>query len=162
MKKYSFFTGTVFFLAFFLLFPKQANAWFSVCNRSNKQVELAFGYWNSVDNRETFADSIGGSWLSEGWWKLKPGQCTQVYPHELWRRNRYYYVYARSTDGRSVWSGNHSFCVASSVFTILNLGGNCYRLDTSPNTNFPNSRIERFQQVDIGGGRVQNFTYNLR
>lgn len=144
------------------LLPAKANAWFDVCNRSNKRVTVAFGYRNSVDNREPTASSIGASWISEGWWSLNSGNCARVYPHELWRRNRYYYVFAKSTDGRLVWRGNTPFCVVSRAFTLLNVGNLCRDANSSDGLAEPrDARYESFQQVDIGGGRVQNYTYNL-
>jgi uncharacterized membrane protein len=150
------------YIAIQALLPAKANAWFDVCNRSNRRVPVAFGYRDFVDNRELLASSSSSSWISEGWWSLNPGNCTRVYPHELWRRNRYYYVFAKSTDGKLVWGGNTSFCVVSRAFTFLNVGNLCRDADSANGLAEPrDARYESFQQVDIGGGKVQNFTYNL-
>jgi uncharacterized membrane protein len=164
-KKNCLLVGTVFFLSSFLLFPKQANAWFKVCNSSSKRVDVAFGYLSIPDNREPFAAQSSKAWISEGWWTLSQGQCAQTYPHELWRRNRYYYVYAKSTDGRSVWKGNTPFCIAPRVFTLFDYfvaSGACreYMQDNTVR-DAPDARQVGFIKVDIGSGRVQNFTYRL-
>ncbi len=139
------------------LFPSKANAWFNVCNRSNDTAYVAFKSLVTSDNRAT-GPYAGQSnlWMTEGWWTIKPGQCTQVYPHELWRRNRYYYVYAESTNGRYQWGGSHSSCVADRRFTFY--GANC----GTPQGNASDGYMVRFDEVDIGGGKTQNYTYNLR
>lgn len=154
MKKHALMLGTVVLLGVSTIFPEKASAWFEVCNRSQSEASVAFAYLDIADNRNeklrrANADGSPQPWFSEGWWNLKPGDCRKVYPHELWRRNRYYYVYANSRDGKRLWSGNYAFCTSPNEFTIDNSKRNC-----------PERR--GFQQIDIGGGRVRNYTYELR
>ena len=48
-----------------------AYAAISFCNRTSVALEAALGY------RE--ADESGGeTWVSEGWWRIEPGQCARV------------------------------------------------------------------------------------
>lgn len=146
--------------------PNKALAWFEVCNRSSKRTYVAFAYYNATDNRDTRRAPVAGisQWVSEGWWTLNPGQCQQVYPHELWRRNNYYYVYAESDARRNIWRGNHYFCVGRGVpfritqADLATIGG----IRGCGGTGIDDSSIERvpFTQVEIRG-RTQNFTYRL-
>ena len=138
------------------LFPSAAHAWFQICNKSSSSASVAFAYMDAPDIR-SYCDNIIGScpplppsgrvWNSEGWWSLDSGDCAQVYPHELTKRNSVYYVHAQSSDG-STWGGENSFCTLSSVFTLA----------------FANSRCDYgewkiFKEVRTGNAR--NYTYNL-
>ena len=144
-----------------ILFSKPAHAWFTICNKSSGRVNTAFAYLDNWDNRGT--GRATGKWFSEGWWTLNPGQCTQVYPHELWRRNRYYYVYAEEANGNRVWKGSNYFWVTSERFRIHTGQWDIPYNSASGNSVDVSSRGRRvpFIQVDIGGGKTQNFTYNL-
>jgi uncharacterized membrane protein len=130
------------------LSAKPANAWFKVCNRSGERANVAFAYLDRNDNRDVLS-SYNHGWVSEGWWILDSGQCTQVYPHELWRRNSYFYVYAY---GNSLtWSGNHSFCTIRSRFKLANADKRC---------SGSGRTWKNFDEV-IVGPRTQNYTYTL-
>lgn len=165
-------SSTVLSICAITIQQDKAMAWFAICNRSSQRTQAAFAYFDTGDNRptKTKASVLGDLWVSEGYWMLNPGQCAQVYPHELWRRNRYYYVYAKSDIG-TTWSGKQSFCIArGTAFTI-------YNADLSVNTSPPGSlangcfigegnrsgSIEKvnFIKVDIGDDLTQNFTFNL-
>lgn len=167
-------SSTLLSICAITILQDKALAWFEICNKSSQKTYATFAYFDAKDNRDNRVRagvSELSPWISEGWWILNPGQCTQVYPHELWRRNRYYYVYAESDKRRFTWSGNHSFCIAQgTAFTIRNA-------DLPVNTSSPGQvangcYIERnrtasikranFIQVDIGNGRTQNFTFDLR
>ncbi|HEY9636707.1 MAG TPA: DUF1036 domain-containing protein [Coleofasciculaceae cyanobacterium] len=158
-------TTSAFWTINSVLNPNKALAWFEVCNRSSKRAYVAFAYYNARDNRDTQRAPVPdmSQWVSEGWWTLNPGQCRQVYPHELWRRNKYYYVYAES-DGNTLWRGNHYFCVGRGVpfritqADLATIGG----LRGCGGTGIDDSSIKRvpFKQVEITG-RTQNFTYSL-
>lgn len=163
-------------LSIFAVTLKQdrALAWYEICNKTSRRVNAAFAYIDAWDNRARVRAAVSelSPWVSEGWWTLNPGQCARVYPHELWRRNRYYYIYAENTDRSFVWSGNYTFCVArGQAFTVRNadLPINTSSFDgvslssTLPNGCYGGSRLERvgFFQVDIGGGRTQNYTTDL-
>ena len=157
------------------LSPSKAMAWFSVCNESSEKAYVSFAYLEARDNRINRRYAIQGisQWKSEGWWNLNPGQCSQVYPHELWRRNRYYYVYAENQSGTKVWGGSHYFCVGrGNTFTAdqADLQIATRNRDSAIDGCFIDGegdagirRIKRvgFDLVDIGGGKTQNYTYRL-
>jgi uncharacterized membrane protein len=110
--------GLSAFLIALISDSKPAHAWFDVCNRSTQQVSVAFAY---MDKQPSVPDIFGsrtptpnGSWNSQGWWSLTSGECARVYPHQLNHRNTIYYVYAKSQDGTTVWSGKQTFCVVPS------------------------------------------------
>jgi uncharacterized membrane protein len=145
------------YIAIQILLPAKANAWFDVCNRSNDTAYVVFKSLVTSDNRATGPYAGAKTlWMTEGWWTLNPGGCARVYPHELWRRNRYYYVYAETKNRRKQWGGNHRSCIANRRFTFY--GSDCW----TPQGNAADGYTVGFDEVDIGGGRTQNFTYNLR
>ena len=49
---------------------------------------------------------LNGNWISEGWWKLAPGQ--QGYVANT--KNSIYYIHARTQQGKE-WSGDEYFYV---------------------------------------------------
>ena len=103
-------SGLVFFYAC------QADAWIKICNRTSANADVAFAWVDVNDNRDP---SFDNGWIVKGWWSLQPGQCASVYPHELWRRNRYYYYDATSPFGK--WAGGEgssSFCITSARMQI--------------------------------------------
>lgn len=133
----------------FALSNEKAAAWLRVCNRSSETAYVAVAYLDTNDNRDAEFDN---GWVSEGWWAIVPDACAQVYPHELWRRNRYYYVYAKGKNGGE-WSGRNSFCVTNgAAFTNRGANADC---------DGRNQEWKRFDQIDIGGGKIQNYTYSL-
>ncbi len=156
---------------------KPAHAWFNVCNKSSEKAYVAFAYTETRDNRQTVNRRYPvqgiSQWKTEGWWNLNPVQCSQVYPHELWRRNRYYYVYAENDSRSKVWGGSHYFCVGlGKAFTgdqadlqiatlNFNIADGCLLIGEGDEGI---KRIKRvgFDLVDIGGGKTQNFTYTLQ
>lgn len=136
---------------------QEALAWFTVCNQSSDKIYVAFGYLDAPDNRDVDYGSHPQSmssttgWVAAGWFNLNSGECTNPYPHELWRRNRYYYVYAETANGKT-WGGNTYFCIDR--HNRFSWG---QRRDGSCEGVF-----RGFYKVDIGGGRVQNYTFTLR
>lgn len=166
------FLSTALSICTITLKQEKALAWYEICNKTSQRVHATFAYIDRWDNRSRVRAGVGelSPWVSEGWWALNPGQCKKVYPHELWRRNRYYYVYAEGDRGFS-WSGNNTFCIArGTAFTIHNadlpvttsspgrVANGCYIENGDRG-----ARLERanFFQVDIGGGRTQNFTTDI-
>jgi uncharacterized membrane protein len=167
-------TSTALSIAAVAIPQGKALAWFKICNQSSEKTHAAFAYSDEPDNRSRRsrlpqASVLLSSWVSQGWWALNPGQCAEVYPHELWRRNRYYYIYAEKASGRGTWSGNQFFCVArGTAFTIgnadmpistSNVINGCFIEEGNRGANIS---ILGFKEVNIGGGRTQNFTFNLR
>ena len=149
--------GTSTVVASISAFPSEAHAWFEVCNRSSKPVTTAFAYLDiTALSPDIFGNSppqARGSWHSKGWYSLRSGQCAQTYPHQLNLRNKYYYVYAESEDGRWVWGGNNSFCTLSTklstIFDLPLANQRCQTLGTWKSF------------IELNTGNSKNFTFNL-
>lgn len=98
------------FLALILLSCLPARADFSVCNRADVNVKLAFGFFN------------GKRWESQGWWTIAPQKCETLFAGTL--KARYYYLYG--TDGATgTWNGGTYFCTASQPTFSIAGRGNC-------------------------------------
>ena len=83
-----------------------AHANFTICNDFKQSVQVAYASHNGRD------------WESQGWWTIRPNQCTVLEPGSL--TNRFYYLYARSVDGRTFWGGDYFFCTHEpNSFTIV-------------------------------------------
>ena len=85
---------------------------FSVCNKTNDQLRVAVGY----DDRDL-------GMVSEGWWDLQAGECTNIKAPDG-RDHKYYFLYARGERGRE-WTSldtneEGSFCVRNSNFSFVN------------------------------------------
>ena len=120
--------------------PEPAWEGFRVCNRSmHDNVEVA----KALNTSEKTADGRA-ILVSEGWWKLKRGECMVLWRGPL--KYRYYLVYAQA--GKNEWAGEHWVCVSREPFTIRQplCGPDYYR--------------RKFQEVDTGDEQ-QRFTYNL-
>jgi uncharacterized membrane protein len=150
-----------FSTSFVIFCAKPAQAWFRVCNKSSQSVAVAFAYLDVPDSRD-YCNAFGQCeplprnkriWNSQGWWQLNSGQCVGVYPHELRKRNSYYYVYARALNSSSSWGGDHSFCAVDDIFSKFGLA----YADTR--CNGQNTTRRGFQQVYTGN--TKNYTYNL-
>ncbi len=98
---------------FFQLNANSARAWFSICNRIGANnwhrggspdaptVYVAFKYLDISDNRAPSHQRYNNGWVTKKWYRFSAKECGKVYPHELWRRNRYYYVH--------VWGRTNGF-----------------------------------------------------
>lgn len=138
---------------------QSALAWFQICNNSSENVKVAFAYLETPDSRN-YCDIFGScypirgqTWMTQGWTYLSNGQCQQVYPHELRKRNSHYYVYAESTDGMYSWAGNNSFCVAPTKerFTLAAADQRC--------NEEKGAQWRDFKEVYTGNAR--NFTFRI-
>jgi len=137
-------------------FPSEAHAWFEVCNRSSKSISAAFAYYDIEQQKFDFLGNPipqrrgPNGWISEGWYNLNSGECTQTYPHQLNRRNRFYYVYAESWDGQWKWSGQNWFCTLRTAFGLARANESC----SSEGTWKP------FREVDTAD--YSNYSYTFR
>lgn len=81
------------------------------CNQTDLRVQISVAY----------NDKGKGSWVSEGWWGLDPGECYVPTPLKGDLKNRYYYYYAKDGDG-GYWGGDpdegYMYCTDSQPFTI--------------------------------------------
>jgi uncharacterized membrane protein len=107
--------GVVGAVGVVLLDQKPSYAWLKICNNSSERIDVAFGYLNAEDNRN---GGGGDTWIAQGWWNLQPSRCSEVYPHELWRRNSVYYYYAHTAGRGRIWSGDTPFCITNSRFLL--------------------------------------------
>lgn len=113
------------------------------CNRTQGPLEAALGY----------RDMDG--WISEGWWKIQPGQCSRVLGHVLDQRFYFYYARALTPVFRHrppfVWSGKYPFCVDTKAFHIEG-DGNC---------ETKGYQTKDFQQIDLGG-RARDYVLDFK
>lgn len=167
---------------------KPSYAWLKICNKYSEEMNVAFGYLEIPDNRNRSSSSGYNTWVAEGWYNIEPGECAQVYAHELWRRNINYYYYAK-TSGGAVWGAQQGegaeFCVSSRKFTLKQTEevnsqcggdievfrrggrgrdseyGTIYTIPDRWETIATDTRWERFRQITVGR-RAQNYTLNLQ
>jgi len=83
-----------------------AHAWFKICNRIGVNsfhrggspdaptLDVSFKYLDINDNRANSYHRYNNGWITKRY-KIRAATCVEVYPHELWRRNKYYYVYVQ-------------------------------------------------------------------
>jgi uncharacterized membrane protein len=99
----------MFTLAAAVLAPL-SSAWadFKVCDKTDHPIGIAIGH------------NKGGTWVSEGWWNIKPHTCMTVLDGPL--TARYYYVHAVDYGVGGGWVGDRYFCTAKKSFTISGRG----------------------------------------
>jgi uncharacterized membrane protein len=85
-----------------------ALAKFAVCNKTEHPFAIALGHMS------------GGTWVSEGWWRVEPKGCTDILRGAL--KARYYYLRGVHLGADGAWDGNRMFCVARDNFTIKGRG----------------------------------------
>ncbi|NET02501.1 MAG: DUF1036 domain-containing protein [Sphaerospermopsis sp. SIO1G1] len=166
-------------------------AWFKVCNKYSEKIQVVFGYQDTIDNRSSLKTKKA-PWSARGWYTINPGRCIQVYGHELWRRNKYYYYYAKTIDGSVVWKPNKgekgsSFCISSKKFDIVqsnlvkekcsqgivrkyypggrgrdSLTGLIYTVKPHYKTIATDTKWLRLKEIYVGRGKIQNYTLTLR
>jgi uncharacterized membrane protein len=81
-----------------------ARADFRLCNNSSSRVSVALAYTD------------GETWISEGWWNLKPSACETLVRGPL--AAEYYYVYAMDERGGE-WKGKAFMCTRDREFRII-------------------------------------------
>ena len=83
-----------------------ASADFTLCNKFKQPIYASYAYHD------------GNDWVSEGWYEVRPQQCTILVEGNL--ANRYYYIYAESADEQTFWGGEFDFCIHEpNAFTIV-------------------------------------------
>lgn len=80
-----------------------ARADFRLCNNTGARVSVAIAYTD------------GKSWLSEGWWNLRPTACETLLRGPL--AAQFYYVYAMDERGGE-WKGKAFMCTRDREFRI--------------------------------------------
>ena len=77
---------------------------FRLCNNSPSRVSVSLAYTD------------GETWVSEGWWNLKPSGCETLVRGAL--AAEYYYVYAMDEHGGE-WKGKAFMCTRDREFRII-------------------------------------------
>ena len=153
MKKFSFprflFTPAALLLIVFGVgfYPHPAEAALSFCNRTSGAIEAAVGYRGEDKEKDD-------NWISEGWWRIEPGQCARVVAQPL--SQRFYYYYGRALTKvikdapPTEWSGKYSLCTDNKAFRAE--GDNCaaQKLQSTG-----------FQIVDVGAG-VKDYVLDFK
>jgi len=138
-------------LAFFLAlaaFPHEARAAMSFCNRTSVAIEAALGYRGETQKKPD-------DWISEGWWRIEPGQCARVYTDPLTSRFYFYFAHAmaEATKGAqpTVWSGKFTFCTDTKAF----------RIEGADNCLTRGYMSRGFEELDIGAPQ-RDYTLDFR
>ncbi len=101
-------TSFAFALLFAVLVAPSAQAQWTLCNQTSFVLESAIAYDES------------GRRITEGWTRLRPGECREVIDRPL--TPGMHYLYARSSfahrGGRREWSGYADHCVDVSDFSL--------------------------------------------
>jgi uncharacterized membrane protein len=128
--------------------PSAAQAALSFCNRAPVAIETALGYRDEANNRTE-------SWISEGWWRIEPGQCARVYSQPL--TQRFYFYYARALEQASkdapptLWSGKYVLCTDDKAF----------RIEGDNDCAARNFQSIGFQELDLGAN-VRDYTLDFK
>jgi uncharacterized membrane protein len=128
--------------------PWPAWAGMSFCNRTKGPIDAALAYRAVMeDNTE--------EWISEGWWRIEPGQCSRVYSAPLEQRFYFYYARALSANGKDdtpmEWSGKHDFCTDKKAFRVQ--GDNACAARKYIATGF--------REIDIGA-KTRDYTLDFK
>ena len=81
-----------------------ARADLRICNATANRAGIAIGYQD------------GNSWVTEGWFNLKPNACETILKGKL--NSRYYYLFGQDYDRGGEWSGRSFMCTQEKTFTI--------------------------------------------
>ena len=136
-------------LLLWLLAPSHARAALVFCNRTQQPIEAALGY------RDQGANDTLDTWISEGWWRIEPGQCSRVYGQQL--KERFYFYYATALSANSpeqtpfVWAGKYQFCTDIKAFRVEG-DGDC---------EGRGYHARGFQQIDLGPN-TRDYTLDFR
>jgi len=130
------------------LAPHPAQAAMSFCNRATVPLEAALGY--RADD-----DTSTQNWISEGWWRIEPGQCARVYGQPLSQRFYFYYAHALTQSNKdtppTTWSGKYIFCTDDKAFRVEGDGDCASR----------NYQSTGFQELDLGPN-VRDYTLDFK
>lgn len=124
-------------------FGRSATAAMLFCNRTQAALDAALGY------REA------GQWLSEGWWRIEPGQCARVLNKPLTQRFYFYYATALTRPSKDkapfAWAGKYKFCMDTKAF----------RLEGDENCEARGAQTRGFKQVDVGAN-THDYTLDFK
>jgi uncharacterized membrane protein len=95
--------GRAFISAALLLAATSAKADFRVCNTTSSRISVSLAYTD------------GQTWISEGWWNLKPNDCDTLLRGPL--AAQFYYIYGMDERGGE-WKGKAYMCTRDREFRI--------------------------------------------
>jgi uncharacterized membrane protein len=90
--------------------PSDGAVGLRACNKTTSRIEVAKAL--NVKSNSNSDDDI----ISEGWYKLNPGECVRLYPGRL--QYRYYLLFAQEISGSRIWGGSIPVCVSHERFKI--------------------------------------------
>lgn len=131
-------------VAVLLCWAGGASAQLRLCNSTSKPVSVAVLAPAGLPSARV--------WNSEGWWNLAPGSCKNAVGGPL--TNRYYYYFARRSDGLA-WSATDASngavlsCINDEQFTIQQIESSC------ESRGF---QSVYFRKEDLGAGSVSTHT----
>jgi uncharacterized membrane protein len=103
------------FFLFGFIYSFQAISQIKVTNNSTKPLWISIAYLS-------YSDSFKG-FISEGWWKIIPGETKSVGNFEITSGNNtfYYYAYYNNGNSKYEWKGSYSFATHPlDAFKIIN------------------------------------------
>jgi len=113
------------------------------CNRTQNPIQAAFGY------RETV------TWISQGWWRIEPGQCARVFGAPLTQRFYFYYATSLVRPAKDkppfTWTGKYEFCTDTKAFKVEG-DGSC---------ETKSYQTLGFQEIDIGAN-TRDYTLDFK
>ncbi|WP_082845401.1 DUF1036 domain-containing protein [Paraburkholderia caribensis] len=118
-----------------VLLANTAKAGVFLCNETSQTLNVAIGF------------KADGHWHSKGWFVFKPRECNSLILGVP--QNRYFYYYAESSSGKSVWSGERDsdagyFCMSNTkAFNYLSDSNNC--------------EGKKFKKIDLNGADQYSF-----
>ena len=131
------------FIVLLALLPQPARAAMVFCNHTGAALDAALCYRDQDD------------WVSEGWWRIEPGQCARVFGKPLAQRFYFYYgvSLAPHPDSRPplTWVGKYEFCTDTKAFHATG----------DEDCESRNLRTQGFREIDIGTN-VRDYTLDFK
>jgi len=120
----------------------------SFCNKTSTAIEAAVGYRLATKD-------AGDNFVSEGWWRIEPGQCSRVYSNPLLQRFYFYYAHAMEATKKDAkpteWSGKYIFCTDNKAF----------RVEGDEDCESRGYKSTGFQELDLGKA-LRDYTLDFR
>ena len=133
------------FALFCLLSTLNINAQIKVTNNSKSPISICVGYYKSTSNYKGF--------ITEGWWKIIPGETAAISGYDVHNGDNTFYYYAYNETGK--WTGEYQLAVASEKFEIINADKDYVLKNNSK------YRKEGFRQKTFHIGLLDPLSYNL-
>ncbi|MEN9304239.1 MAG: hypothetical protein RL264_2668 [Bacteroidota bacterium] len=98
----------------FLLTSLKSFSQLKITNSAKEPLWICIAYKSKTSNFN--------GWVSEGWWKVIPGETTTLGNYKITNGENtfYFYAYYGSGDKKKQWGGDTYFAVSSDAFKIIN------------------------------------------